>query len=102
MTDLKPIDETWMYRALIFIGRYPKDHDGSGPRWVDIAEFMNWRPHSCTTYRRMEKLRRRGVAWDEHVARTTHLTEEGREHLRVARREASRAGLAQKPDGRLP
>jgi hypothetical protein len=86
LDDLKPIDETWMFRALVFIARFPRNHDGVGPLWTEVAEYMNWRPHSFKTQYRMGKLQRRGVAWSDDVPRSTHLTEEGLAHLRTARR----------------
>ena len=82
---LKPVDEAWMQRALLFVHRRAKR--GEGPTWREIAAHMAWGYPSCNTYHRMLKLRKRGLTWEDGVARSTRLTDEGWEHLKAALKE---------------
>jgi hypothetical protein len=84
MSELSPIDERWMFRALLFIKRYVERHGGEGPLWSEIAAHMLWSPSSCSGYYRMRKLAKRGVTWDEDTARSTRLSPEGVAHLEQA------------------
>lgn len=78
---LKPIDERWMVRALLYLDK--AERKGERPTWAEICAHMGWR-QSCNTWHKMEKLRRRGVAYVDNEPRSTHLTPEGVVHLNAA------------------
>lgn len=95
---LKPIDEPWMLRALLYIARYERDN-GTGPTWREIAGHMHWKPKSFVMSVKMGKLRVRGLAWSDGVERSTRLTDAGLVHLHVTLRtatppRANRVGMA--------
>lgn len=78
---LKPIDEKWMVRALLYI--WKADRRGEPVTWSGVAAHMNW-TSKCTRWRRMGKLRSRGVVYVDHEPHSTHLSPEGVAHLQAA------------------
>ncbi len=79
---LKPIDERWMLRALRFVDRFSRTN-GHGPTWGELFKHMGWPRKSCSAWFRMQKLRKRGLEWDEDGERSLRLTEAGAEQLKA-------------------
>lgn len=71
----KPIDEAWMVRALVFVIRHRRDH-GEGPTWAELRRHMRWRAN-YKSWRRMQKLSRRGLIWLDDVPRSLDVSDAG-------------------------
>jgi hypothetical protein len=82
VAELKPLDEWWHAKALKFVIRYTDEHN-EPPTWTELWRFMRWPRHRCGPYMRMEKLRKRGLEWDDGVARSLRVSQAGLAALRA-------------------
>lgn len=78
-STVKPIDEAWMVRALVFVIRYRRDHD-EGPTWTELWAHMRW-PRKFGSWFRMQKLGRRGLVWEDGVPHSLDVSDAGRAEL---------------------
>jgi hypothetical protein len=78
--QLKPIDEKWMMRALIFVASYRRKNK-IGPTWAELCDHMKWRRRSCGTWFRVQRLAKRGLIFTDE-ARSLDVSKQGRELMR--------------------
>jgi hypothetical protein len=77
----KQVDEAWQARAMQFVVRHRKKH-GVGPTWNELWTYMGWHRKRCGPAIKMQKLRKRGLVYDE-TPRSLDVTEAGRNALRA-------------------